>query len=186
MQEKKFDIKLLTIHWLDDTPEEVDLCAHGQVKVSIGNEIIVNQREKNNHWTLTAMAIHLLRTIEVNHIPEDLVGEHLIPCCGHHIDHLKDSTEVHIQGCFIGINYWVKHMDQHIQLTTTSNTVVLIPRNEYIQEVLQFVDKVEGFYLNSKPKQMPDDSYDRIGYEMMWKEWKRRRNAWIGMDRSEL
>jgi hypothetical protein len=175
MQDKQFEIELIDIHWLDNTPEEIDLCAHGQVKVRIGNEIIVDRREKENHWTLSAMAVHLLRTIENNHDTKNLVGEHLIPCCGHHIDHLENNTDVHIQGCFTGINYWVKHIDENIQLTTESNTEILIPRDEYKNEVIAFVDKVEEFYKNSKPKQMPDDKYDRTGYEMMWNEWKRRR-----------
>ena len=175
MQDKQFDIEILDIHWLENTPEEIDLCAHGHVKVTIGNEIIVDQREKENHWTLSAMAIHLLRTIENNHNSENLVGEHLIPCCGHHIDHLESSTEVHIQGCFTGINYWVKHIDQGIKLTTEAKTEVIISKIEYENVITNFVDKVEDFYKISKPKQMPDDNYDRTGYELMWKEWKRRR-----------
>lgn len=175
MIDKQFEIELLDIHWLEDTPEENDLCAHGQVKVIIGNEIIVDRREKQNHWTLSAMAVHLLRTIENNHDLENLVGEHLIPCCGHHIDHLENSIDVHIQGCFTGINYWVKHIDENIQLTTESNTEVVIPINEYKTEIINFVDKVEEFYEKSKPKKLPDDKYDKTGYELMWKEWQRRR-----------
>jgi hypothetical protein len=175
MKDKQFEIELLDIHWLEDTPEEIDLCAHGQVKVRIGNEIIVDRREKEKHWTLSAMSIHLLRTIDNNHNPENLVGEHLIPCCGHHIDYLENSTEVHIQGCFTGINYWVQHIDQNIKLITESKTEIVIPKREYEIEVINFVDKVEEFYKTSKPKQMPDDNYDRTGYELMWKEWIRRR-----------
>jgi|SRR5690625_1091117 len=175
MQDKQFEIELLDIHWLDDTPEEIDLCAHGQVKVRISNEIIVDRREKKNHWTLSAMAVHLLRTIENNHDPQNLVGEHLIPCCGHHIDHLENNTDVYIQGCLTGINYWVKHIDENIELKTESNTEILISRDEYKNQVINFVDKVEEFYKSSKPKQMPEDQYDRIGYEKMWNEWRRRR-----------
>ncbi len=175
MQDKQFEIEILDIHWLEDTSEEIDLCAHGQVNVRIGNEIIVDRREKENHWTLSAMSVHLLRTVENNHNPENLVGEHLIPVCGHHIDHLENSKEVHIQGCFTGINYWVQHIDQNIKLTTESKIEIVIPINEYKSEIKNFVDKVEEFYNLSKPKQMPTNNYDRIGYELMWNEWKRRR-----------
>lgn len=49
------------------------------------------------------MSVHLLRAVENNHNPKNLVGEHLISCCGHHIDHFENNTEVHIQGCFTGI-----------------------------------------------------------------------------------
>ena len=175
MNGKQFEIELLEIHWLEETPEEIDLCAHGQVRVRIGSEIIVDRKEKEIYWTLSAMSVHLLRTIENNHNPENLVGEHLIPCCGHHIDHLENSTEVHIQGCFTGINFWVQHIDQNIMLTTESKTEILIPKNVYEIEIKNFVDKVEEFYKISKPKQLPDDNYDKIGYKMMWKEWKIRR-----------
>lgn len=176
MKDKQFEIELLDIHWLEETPEEIDLCAHGQVKVRIGNEIIVNRREKENNWTLSAMSVHLLRTVDNNHSPESLVGEHLIPCCGHHIDHIEDDTDVHIQGCFTGINYWVQHIDPNVKLTTELKTQIVIPKKEYEIEIINFVDKVEDFYKKSKPKQMLEDNYDRTGYEMMWKEWKRRRN----------
>lgn len=176
MKDKQFDIEILDIHWLENTPEEIDLCAHGQVKVTIGNEIIVDRGEKQNHWTLSAMAVHLLRTIENNHNSENLVGEHLIPCCGHHIDHLENSTKVHIQGCFTGINFWVQHLDQNIKLTTETNTEIVITKKEYKNEIECFADKVEEFYKTSKPKQIPKDNYDRIGYEMMWNEWNLIRN----------
>jgi len=175
MKNKQFEIEILSIHWLENTPEEIDLCVHGQVKVRIGNEIIADKNEDENHWTLSAMSIHLLRTIENNHNSENLVGEHLIPCCGHHIDHLENNNDVHIQGCFYGINYWVEHNQQNVKLTTESKTEIVISKNEYQDEIINFVDKVEEFYKKSSPKQLPEDEYDRKGYEMMWKEWKRRR-----------
>lgn len=175
MQEKQFEIELLDIHWLENTPEEMDFCAHGQVKVRIGHEMIVDRSEKEQHWTLSAMSVHLLRTIDNNHNPENLVGEQLIPCCGYHFDHLENSSDVHIQGCFTGINFWVQHMDQAVKLITESQTEVIISKKEYINEVKNFVDKVEEFYKTSKTKQMSSDQYEQTGYEMMWKEWKRRR-----------
>src|SRR5690554_3575974 len=151
MKDKQFEIELLDIHWLEETPEEIDFCAHGQVKVRIGNEIIVDRREKENHWTLSAMSIHLLRTIDNNHNPENLVGEHLIPCCGHHIDHLENSTEVHIQGCFTRMNYWLQHVDDNIMPTTESKTASAIPKKQYARELINSVDQLEEFYQTSNP-----------------------------------
>ena len=176
MKEKLFQIELLEIHWLEGIPEEIDLCAHGQVKVRIGNEVIVEKRGKENHWTLSAMAMHLLRTIENNHEENDLVGEHLIPCCGHHIDHLENELDVHIQGCFEGINYWVRHNEDTVTLETEKGIQVNISVEEYKTEVIDFVNKVEDFYKQSMPKKLPDEEYDRIGYEKFWSEWKRRFN----------
>ena len=174
MNDNSFQIELLEIHWLQNIPEETDLCAHGHVKVRIGNEVIVDKREHEKHWTLSAMAMHLLRTIETNHEEHELVGEHLIPCCGHHIDHLEGEKEVHIQGCLTGINYWVKHQNEAIRLETEKGNQVLLPIEEYKNEVVAFAEKVEAFYKRSKPKKLPDDDYDRKGYEKFWQEWNRR------------
>ena len=121
------------------------------------------------------MAIHLLRTIKNNHNIESLVGEHLIPCCGHHIDHVENESEVHIQGCFTGINFWVHHTNKKVKLTTESQNEIVILQSEYEDEIKNFVDKVEKFYIESKLKIMPSDDYDKIGYEKMWLEWKKRR-----------
>lgn len=175
MKNKSFEINLLDIHWLKNSDEERDLCAHGQVKIRIGDEIIVDRRKKENHWTLSAMAIHLLRTVEENHNEENSVGEHLIPCCGHHIDHLKNELDVHIQGCFTGINYWIEHKESIVILTSESGNQIEIEIDKYKEQVKKFVDKVEKFYKESKPKKLPEDEYDKIGYKMMWEEWKRRR-----------
>jgi len=174
----EFHIELLDIHWLKDTPEKIDLCAHGQVKVIIGKETIVEQQEDDIDWTLNAMALHLLRTLESNHLPENLVGEHLIPCCGHHIDHIDGEQTVSIQGCFTGHNWWVRHSSNTIELQTLSNNIVELPFNNYKDEVLKFVDSVKEFYNKSKKKQLPDDDYDRTGYLMFWNEWNNRRAKW--------
>jgi hypothetical protein len=88
----------------------------------------------------------------------------------------ENSTKVHIQGCFTGINFWVQHLDQNIKLTTETNTEIVITKNEYKIEIKSFADKVKEFYKTSKPKQIPKDNYDRIGYEMMWNEWNLIRN----------
>jgi len=50
----------LDVHWLENIDEEIDLCVHGQVKVKVGNEIIVNSPKSEYHWTLSAMAMHCL------------------------------------------------------------------------------------------------------------------------------
>lgn len=174
MNNNQFRIELLNIHWLENIDEEIDLCVHGQVKVRIGNEIIVDNEKEERHWTLSAMAIHLLRTIEKDHHPGNLVGEHLIPCCGHHIDHLKNELDVHIQGCLNGINYWVKHFDSIVELKSESGSEIQITIEDYKEEIKNFVDEVENFYKKSKSKQLPKDEYDKNGYLMFWNEWRRR------------
>ena len=62
MTEKELEIELLSSHWIEFEDDVEDLCSHGQVRVRIGQEIIVDEGEKENFWTTSAMAIHLLRT----------------------------------------------------------------------------------------------------------------------------
>lgn len=175
MNNKIFDIEILDIRWLDNMPEELDQCAHGQIRIRIGKEIIVDKQEKSKLWTLSAMAIHLLRTAEQNHTKKSLVSEHLIPCCGHHIDHIEGQLDVHIQGCMTGINYWVEHQSNFVKITSEKGTEIKISRQEYLNEIIDFVDKDEKFYKTSKPKIEPENEYDRIGIRKYWEEWTRRR-----------
>ena len=176
MTEKEFEIELLSSHWIEFDDDDKDLCSHGQVRVKIGQDIIVDEGKKENFCTTSAMALHLLRTLKNNHIAENLVGGHLIPCCGHHIDHLEGEENVHIQGCMTGYNFWIEHINNKVILTTENGTMVQLTFQDYKEEVLKFVDKVEDLYRSSKPKKLPEDEYDRIGYEMMWKEWKKRKS----------
>lgn len=178
MKKESFKIELLDIHWLKDSDEQTDLCAHGQVKVTVGNEIIVDRQGIENHWTLSAMAMHLLRTLEKNHVKDDVVGEHLIPCCGHHIDHLEEELDVHIQGCFTGVNYWVEHQGDNLYIATENECQIEIEFKEYKTQILNFADEIEQFYKQSKPKILPEDDYDRKGYQMFWQEWNRRKAKW--------
>lgn len=47
---------------------------------------------------------------------------------------------------------------------------------EYRQQVYRFADTIEAFYRQCTPKELPQDSFDRNGYQTFWKEWHRRRN----------
>jgi hypothetical protein len=179
MNNHNFHIGTLKLHWIDNSDEEIDLCAHGQVRVTIGTEIVVDKNGQSEmHWTLSAMAMHLLRTLEQNHEPENVVGEHLIPCCGHHIDHLPNNSVVHIQGCMTGYNFWVKHNSNSVDLTTESGNSVTVDFEQYKNQVLRFVDGIEDFYRRSKKKVLPEDAYDRTGYLMFWEEWNSRKAKW--------
>jgi hypothetical protein len=178
MINSNIEIKLISNHWIDFKDDEDDLCSHGQVRVIIGKEVIVDGRKKESNWSTSAMAIHLLRTLDKNHNKDNMVGEHLIPCCGHHIDHLEDKENVHIQGCFTGYNFWVEHQNNKVILTTDNNTKIEVQFSDYKREVIQFVDSVEELYKVSSPKKLPKDVYDRKGYELMRQEWRTRRNKW--------
>ena len=178
MPKDLFQIEILELHWKKDMPEQLDRCAHGNVRVKIGDEIIVDQQPDGEDWTLSAMALHLLRTLEKDHHPDHRVGEHLIPHCGFHIDHLDNESDVHLQGCFEGVNFWITHQEDKIKITTESGTSTEVSIDGYKGEVLKFSDKIMSFYQSSKPKQLPQDEYDRKGYNLFLQEWNRRRQKW--------
>ena len=174
-----FNIELLEINWIDEIDDQTDLCAHGNVKLTIGNETVVDKTEEMDHWNLRAMGMHLLRTLTENHTKEKLVGEHLIPCCGHHIDYLENEKNVYIQGCFTGHNFWIRHKEKTVELTTeTGNTKILLNFEQYKNEILDFVDKISDFYSVSLPRILPEDEYDKTAYSKFWKEWNERRSEW--------
>jgi hypothetical protein len=184
LSDKSFKIELKKIHWLENYGDEdnFDLCAHGKVCVTIDDEIVAdNTSDPNDWWSLTAMALHLLRTLELNHTEGNLVGDCLVPSEGHHIDHHQNDSLVHIETVYPmvkGRNWWVIHEDNQVRLITESNSEVLIPLKAYRDEVLKFVDKVQDFYDSSKPKTLPEDQYDKEGYLKLWQEWTLRRNKW--------
>jgi hypothetical protein len=77
-----------------------------------------------------------------------------------------------------GRNWWVTHLENEISLETESGNTTVIPFQTYKKEVISFVDKIEGFYKSSSPKNLPVDKYDRDGYLKFWNEWHVRRNKW--------
>lgn len=184
MIKKGLTIELKKIHWLENYGDEdnLDLCAHGKVCVTIKEEVVAdNSSDPNDWWSLTAMALHLLRTLELNHTPESLVGDCLVPGEGHHIDHHQGNPIVHIETAYPmveGKNWWVIHEGSEVRLITESNLESVIPFEEYKKEVLVFVDQVEAFYKSSKPKTLPSDDYDKVGYLKLWNEWELRRNKY--------
>ena len=61
--------------------------------------------------------------------------------------------------------------------TVESGAEITVPLEEYRREVYKFADKIEGYYKQCSPKNMPDNEFERNGYIAFWNEWHRRRNA---------
>ena len=178
MNATKFSIEINEMHWLFKEDINADLCAHGNVKVIIGDELIAGIKEDED-WTISATALFLLRTLERNHTKENQVGEHLIPCCGHFLVFTEDTKEVYVGGCPSGIDWEVIHENGCVKLRTESGKETLINFDFYKSEVLKFVDKVEHFYIESGEKTIPEDEFERNGYVEFWKEWKIKRSKWV-------
>lgn len=178
MNTNKFSVVINEMNWLFKEDINADLCAHGNLTVIIGDELIAGIT-KDEDWTISATALFLLRTLERNHTKEDQVGEHLIPCCGHFFVFTEETEEVYVDGCPNGIDWEVIHENTFVKLRTKSGKEALIDFDFYKSEILYFVDQVENFYLESGEKIIPDDEFERNGYLEFWNEWKIRRSRWL-------
>ena len=165
---KKFQIAATKFYWINseaDDPE--DLCLHGHVVVSIGD------RHLEDDCTVSATALYLLKSLTEDHIAgEDI---QLLPCCGHFYVPDEGLENVIISGCDYGTDWTVTHSRDSVILTLEDGTAVAVPLEEYRQEVFRFADRVEGYYRQCAPKQLPEDAFTRDGYTAFWNEWHRRR-----------
>ena len=159
MLQEVFNIDLIKIHWLENFDDPDDRCAHGKVRVKIGDEIVAdNTDDITDWWTLSAMALHLLRTLESDHLENAPVAQCLIPGEGHHIGHKENDFAVHIETAYPmvkGCNWWVTHLGNIITLKTENGLSISISFETYKNEIIAFVDKVENFYKRSSPKNLP-------------------------------
>lgn len=167
-----FDIEILKLNWLDKLEESQDRCAHGKVYLRIGNEIICN--EEKGEWTLSSTALYLMRTLNENYEIGEY-GSQLIPCCGHFlITDENDDEFVIIIGCPNGIDWTIRHLENdQIKHISESGNEGIIDKEDYRKVVLNFANQVELFYKESKPKEIPEDEFDRKGYTAFWNEWKK-------------
>ena len=170
--ENQFELKLLTISWLENLEEELDRCAHGKVLVRIGGAILSDASA--DAWTVSAAALYFLRTLTQDHTPINPICEQLLPCCGFAMWPDASSDDVFIMGCPTGIDWAVEHIVEGIRLTAAGGESVVISRQQYQAAVLRFADEVYTFYQSSHPKQLPADPEDAAGYDLFWQEWHRR------------
>ncbi|MCK5687395.1 hypothetical protein KAJ27_24895 [bacterium] len=170
----KFEIKIIDLFWFEEGKPEEDLCVHGQLKVQIGNEVMVDKSEDES-WTLSSTALSMLRTLERDHIPGKTVQ--MVPCCGFNFIYEGDMEEVLILGCPNGIDWEVIHIDNEIKLKTEKGTEARIDFETYKSKVLSFVDQIEKFYVNADEKIVILEEWE-AGYAKFREEWKERRNKW--------
>ncbi|MES2731127.1 MAG: hypothetical protein V4714_05240 [Bacteroidota bacterium] len=173
-----FKIVLLELHWISEENTETDLCAHGQVRVQIGDEIVVDQDDSGG-WTVSAMALLLLRTLERDHTQECPVGDQLVPCCGHFMVFQDDMEEVYMANCQNGVDWEVRHENGVVKLKTKKGTQAFLAFEDYKKAVLVFVDQVRQFYQDSPEKILPSDEFDRVAYVRFWEEWHGQRSKWV-------
>ena len=111
MDSINFELKLLSLYWLETMEEEIDLCAHGKLFVKIGNEIICD--ESNFEITVSSTALHLMRTLEENY-QKDKYSSQLLPCCGFNFFAESENDDyLNILGCPSGIDWTIIHTENN-------------------------------------------------------------------------
>lgn len=164
-----FKIHINKLYWINNSCDDPnDLCAHGNVSVTIGSESF------EYDCTVSATALYLLKSLTENHIIDKSIQ--MLPCCGHSIFLNDDNKTVKIIGCPNGIDWNISHDNNNVILITRNNDKIIIPFNNYKKEVFTFVDEIEDFYNCCSPKNLPVDKYDKNAYLSFWKEWKHRRH----------
>lgn len=165
-----FSIKIKNLYWVDGTCEDPDdLCLHGDVSVTIGNEHF------ETSCTVSATALFLLKTLSENHMIH--TDYQMLPCCGHFYIPNETNDNVYIPGCPHGIDWSVLHQDGKIKIVTESGAHTLLEPDKYRETVFRFVDKIQLFYTESPPRSVPKGYFERAGYVTFWNEWARRRGA---------
>lgn len=175
-------LSVSNLHWIKPSDEPTDMCAHGEVTFTIGDQILSSPEDGD--WCVSAGALHLLRTLSRSHTNENPVAEHLIPCCGHTIVSAESGPkdwdtcddDVFIIGCNRGVDWQIFHRECGLDFVAGDSKPSCIPMAEWTIAVCEFADTVRDFYNASAPK-TPSDEFEELGFTLMMREWSRRRTA---------
>lgn len=161
-----FCIDILELCWLNGMPEEHDLCAHGIVRIHLGESVLEDE------VSMSASALHLLRTLVDDHEPDEMAK--LFPTDGFCWTPVGDS--IYLGGCPNGgFDGRVTHEDGFVCIVLEGLPEVRVPPEQYRAEIFRFADAVEGLFRQSKPK-VPVSELDCLWYPVFWEEWHRLRS----------
>jgi hypothetical protein len=163
--------------WVRGTEDDpTDQCAHGRVRFEVDDATFVSPDD--GLWTVTAAALHLLRTLEMDHTPSAPVTANnaLIPCCGFFVIPSDGVLRCAVLGCPHGVDLEVKHDGGWVTIASVSTTA-RVPEEEWRQAVLAFAGRVRDFYRACLPKTPDGDQLRRDGWAALWSEWDERAAA---------
>jgi len=172
-----FRLEVSKLNWINDNgaDDPCDLCAHGNVIITIGEKSLTAQQ-----ITASAGAIFLLRSITEDHIalPSDSrEAVRILPCCGNGIyEDENDPDRAVIITCPFGFDFSVIHEDGNVKISCDDCGEVTVTIDDYRREVYAFADAVMAFYEASAPKKFENPEYEK-GYLAMMREWNKLRNA---------
>lgn len=169
-------LTLVEPHWVDKNTPMDDQCAHGRVLLSVhGHELVTPQ---DGDFTVSAAALHLLRTLEHDHTRQSRVAldGQLFPCCGFCIVVNEDLPFPSVAlGCPSGVDLRVVHAPDGISLQRDGAEVEhLVPEDAWRQAVVAFAEAVVAFYEREAPKNPIEDETDRRGWQVFREEFRGR------------
>ena len=160
-----FSVELLELCWLNGQMEETDLCAHGIVRIHLGENVMEGEA------SMSAAALHLLRTVRDNHEPDPMAK--LFPTDGFCWTPAGAAYPypIYLGGCPNGgFDGTVTHEGDSVCIALEGLPEVRVPLEAYRAEVFRFADAVENLFLQSRPK-VVTDALDKAWYPLFWKEW---------------
>ena len=175
--ESVFEIKILRQHWIKDDglDDKCDLCSHGELFLKIGNTVLSNS--ESDSWALSATGLYLLRTLTDDYSIGDFEN-YLLPCCGHFMIPDDNKNYVIIQGCNLGIDWNIKHINKTVEIITENGDKAIIGFEEYKTKILDFTDEIELFYGDPNQKVVPEDDFDQNAFRQFWAEWTELKTKW--------
>lgn len=172
MKQTDFELKVLRQHWIldDGKDDKSDLCSHGEVYIKIGSEELSNK--ESGSWSLSTAGLFLLRSLYQDCQIEEFSNQ-LVPCCGHCIyPDTGNEKSVIIPGCGSGVDWKISHQNSTVALESQNGSKAKLSFDEYKRTVLQFINEVEDFYGNPEDKIVPEDEFEKDGFNQFWAEWK--------------
>ena len=92
-----------------------------------------------------------------------------------------------IPGCGSGVDWRINHQNSMVSLESRNGSKALLSLDEYKKMVLDFASEVEGFYGDPEDKIVPEDEFEKDGFNQFWAEWealKTRADVTLGFDQT--
>ncbi|MEZ6165229.1 MAG: hypothetical protein R3B67_12435 [Phycisphaerales bacterium] len=170
--------------WIEEQ-NETDLCAHGSVKIAVGDGLLIEQ----DGLCLTVSALKLLRTLTDNFDSHPEAGEDrdlLIPHCGH-VWYPTEAGVYIMPGCPIGITWSIQHEGEMVNFSQFHNAestsgississlfTARVSLDTYRQQVLAVSEAVIHFHDSQPPRSFHDDEA-KAGHRAFWHEFNQLR-----------
>jgi hypothetical protein len=184
VSDSDFEIEIITQGWTgstDEDAERVDLCSHGDIRLTIA-DCVIAPGDGEGDYTISTSALALLRTLESDHSPERPVAGSLVLHCG----------MLMMLSCPIGIDWSVSHLGARVRLhdvvrydSVDETQAVRFPglaielgEDDYRRQVVAFAEKAKLLF-EGVDKAFHDDS-DRQEYDEFWREYDGRLSRALG------